>query len=128
MHEDKETNTLQTYCVIKAHTAVYPDPITMQVGDIIDVSDKEDDWQGWTWVWCTNQGGKSGWVPKGYVIQDEGVWRARYDYSAMELSVEIGERVEVLQRESGWVECTNDRGARGWVPAENVDACYYLEV
>ncbi len=124
MHEDRGTNTSQTYCVTKAYKAVYPDPITMRADDMIEVSDKEDDWQGWTWVWCTNQGGKSGWVPKGYVIQDKkGIWRARYDYSAMELSVEVEERVEVSQQESGWVWCTNERGASGWVPVENVDAC-----
>ena len=123
MHEDKGTNTPQTYCVTKAHRASYSDPITMRADDIIEVSDKEDDWQGWTWVWCTNEGGKSGWVPKGYVVPDEGVWRARYDYSAMELSVEVEERVEVSQQESGWVWCTNERGASGWVPVENVDAC-----
>ncbi len=119
MHENKETNTPQTYCMTKTHTAIYLDPITMKAGDIIDVSDREDNWQGWIWVWCTNQSGKSGWVPKGYVVQNGEIWRACYDYSAVELSVEVGEKVEVLQQESGWIWCRNERGESGWVPAES---------
>ena len=123
MHENKDIAKGHTYLVTKAYEATYPDPITMRAGDSIEVSDKEDNWQGWLWVWCTNQSGKSGWVPRGYVVQVEGVWRARYDYAAVELSVAVGEMIVVSQQESGWLWSTNEHGKSGWVPAENVKPC-----
>ncbi len=109
--------------IIKEHKAIYPDPITMHMGDVIDVSDKEDTWNGWIWIWCINQQGKSGWVPKSYVEYRDGIWKARYDYTALELSVSIGEIVTVMQEESGWLWCINQSGEKGWVPAESVVAC-----
>jgi Variant SH3 domain len=49
--------------VTAEHVASYNDPITMRANDELTLSDKEDNWHGWTWIWCTNQAGKSGWVP-----------------------------------------------------------------
>lgn len=123
MQKDENVHTKHICLVTKAHKAIYADPITMHTGDVIEVSGKEDNWQGWIWLWCTNQQGKSGWVPRGFVTQVDGIWKAGYDYSALELSVGIDERVIVLQKESGWLWCTKQNGESGWVPAENVAAC-----
>ncbi len=123
MQEDKGANIQRICYVTKEHHASYLDPITMHAGEIIEASGREDNWQGWIWLWRTNQQGKSGWVPKGFVTQVDGIWKAHYDYSALELSVSVGERVIVLQKESGWLWCTKQNGESGWVPAENVAAC-----
>ena len=106
--------------VIAEHAASYSDPITMRANEELTMSDKEDNWHGWTWIWCTNQAGKSGWVPKKYVERHEDKGIAHYDYDAIELSVHIGEEVLVAQFESGWLWCSNQQGRSGWVPAENI--------
>ncbi|HZR38787.1 MAG TPA: SH3 domain-containing protein [Ktedonobacteraceae bacterium] len=116
---EKET----MYLVIKDHQASYPDPIVMHAGETLEVSGKEDQWNGnpdWTFIWCTNEQGKSGWVPKTYVELAGVTGKARHDYNAIELSVTVGEKVVAGQEESGWVWCTNMHGKSGWVPIENI--------
>lgn len=121
--KDKVAEKARTGRVITDYQAVYPDPITMRAGEALEMSGKEDNWNGWIWVWCTNQQGKSGWVPKGYVEQTGTTVRARFDYEARELSVSVGEELIVEKEESGWMWCTNVHGKSGWVPAEHV-ACW----
>jgi uncharacterized protein YgiM (DUF1202 family) len=107
--------------VTKSHQQSYADPITMRAGDTVEISGKEDNWNGWVWIWCTNQQGKSGWVPKSYVELSGSTGRARCDYDAIELSVSVGEEVLIEKEESGWVWCINRDGKRGWVPVENIE-------
>ncbi len=118
--KDKGINGAQMCLVIKEHQATYPDPITMRAGDTVELSGKEDSWNGWIWIWCTNQQGKSGWVPKGHVEQIGDIWRARFAYDAIELSVHVGEELTVDKEESGWAWCTNQQGESGWIPVENI--------
>ncbi len=108
--------------VLDDYQAAYTDPITMKAGEPLILSGKEDNWHGWTWLWCTNQQGKSGWVPQDYIIQSAKDSVARCDYTAIELSVRSAEVLLVAQFESGWLWCTNQRGQSGWVPAENVQS------
>jgi uncharacterized protein YgiM (DUF1202 family) len=42
------------------------------------------------------------------------------DYDATELTVEPGEEVTILGRESGWGWCVNQQGQKGWVPLDNL--------
>jgi uncharacterized protein YgiM (DUF1202 family) len=102
------------------YTAQYEDPIRFKTGEEVEVSDKTDNWGGHTWVWCSNQAGKTGWVPEGYVdtLGEKGV--ARVDYDAAELSVEAGEEVLVVDETHGWLLCRRVSGQEGWVPADNV--------
>lgn len=111
----------RTAKVIRSHQQSYVDPITIQVGDMVEASGKEDSWNGWIWIWCTNLQGKSGWVPKSYVELSGSTGRALYDYSAIELSVNSGEEVVIEKEESGWVWCVKRDGKRGWVPLENIE-------
>src|SRR5216683_1399602 len=56
--------------VIADYQAFYPDPISVNAGESFDISEKVDYWDGnpnWTWIWCTDQRGKSGWVPKEWI-------------------------------------------------------------
>jgi len=107
--------------VLASYVAAYADPITMKAGELLVLDGREDNWQGWTWLWCSNQQGKSGWVPQSYVKQTEQEgYVALYDYNAKELSVQIGEALLVAQFESGWFWCSDQHGQSGWVPAEHV--------
>ncbi|HEX6555708.1 MAG TPA: SH3 domain-containing protein [Ktedonobacteraceae bacterium] len=110
---------------IAGHQASYPDPISMEAGEIVDISEKVDEWNGnpnWVWIWCTDQRGKSGWVPKTWIDlnADGKTGTARYDYAATELTVAVGDELVVEGEGSGWLWCTNRQGKSGWVPADNV--------
>lgn len=106
--------------VIADYQAPYADPISVNAGDriIIDNS-KKTDWHGW--IWCTNQLGKSGWVPEAYIDRHGDVGYLRYDYDAIELNVRVGEILICHKEESGFVWATNQMNQNGWVPLTHID-------
>jgi uncharacterized protein YgiM (DUF1202 family) len=115
-----ENTTPQPARVTTTYQAQYADPIHVRAGEPVEVSEKTDNWQGHTWVWCTDVRGKSGWVPQPYLIQRDRTWIVHRDYNAVELSVQAGETVQVAEAQSGWLWCTNAAGQAGWVPAANI--------
>jgi hypothetical protein len=121
----KTTGQPQMYRVIADYQALYPDPLSMRAGEPLNVSEKAEYWNDnpdWMWIWCTDQRGKSGWVPKGGIdFHATGTTgTARYDYTATELTVAVGEELVVEREESGWLWCTDQQGKSGWVPADHV--------
>jgi SH3 domain len=106
--------------VLTDYQAAYSDPITMHSGEELQLSEKKDNWHGWIWLWCTNQAGKSGWVPECYIEQTGNAGKALYDYDAIELSVSMGEVLSIEKEESGWLWCSTQQGKSGWVPAEHI--------
>ncbi len=55
-------------------------------------------------------------------LDGEGSQRSlRVDYSARELSVREGQRVQALTTESGWAWCRADDGQKGWVPLSSLE-------
>ncbi len=107
-------------CVIEDYQAPYPDPIQARAGEevVLDM-DKKTDITGW--VWCTNRAGKSGWVPKSYIELQGHTSKMLYDYSALELTIHVGEILTVHKVESGFCWATDRAGRQGWVPAANVE-------
>ena len=108
----------QTCRVVSDYTAAYPDPLFLSAGEELTTSEKESEWSGW--LWCTNQNGKSGWVPEAYVERKGNMCLALCDYDATELSVRAGEKLIMSKEASGWIWCTNKEGQSGWVPAEHL--------
>src|SRR5579863_9869553 len=111
--------------MVKDYNAQFPDPISVNAGEVFHVSDKVEPWNNnpdWLWVWCTNQRGKSGWVPKDIIVFNaDGVsGTVRDPYDATELSVAIGEELVAHQEAAGWFWCTNRAGKSGWVPLDNI--------
>ena len=94
----------------------YPDPLSLRVGEQVTIADKECEWPGW--LWCTDGGGKSGWIPEAYIRRQDDTGVLIVDYDATELSAETGDRVEVLRRESGWAWCRRSDGTEGWLPLD----------
>ena len=92
------------------------DPLHVCAGYELTISERESEWQGW--LWCTDQSGKSGWVPELYIERRGETGVMLCDYDATELSVRAGEELLAGVEESGWVWCTNREGLSGWVPAE----------
>ncbi|MBO0794509.1 MAG: SH3 domain-containing protein [Ktedonobacteraceae bacterium] len=113
------------YRVMKDYQKEFPDPLSVQAGELFLVSAKTDPWNGnpaWIWVWCTDQRDKGGWVPKNIIeMQADGQSAiCSHPYNAVELTVAAGDELLAEQEESGWLWCVDQRGQRGWVPVEHV--------
>ena len=110
-------------CVVVAHQSNYPDPIRLRAGDKVLVAGpadaSESEWPGWRW--CTDPQGRRGWVPEQFLQHDGMRATALCDYDATELTVAVGEELVLGREVNGWTWCTNEQGASGWVPAENLD-------
>jgi len=104
--------------VTSNYESAYPDPIKLETGEMVKTEKKETEWPGW--IWCISQAGKVGWVPANYLILENGLYRVNRDYNAGELTVSIGERLQVLDSEAGWIWCEKANGLRGWVPLDHV--------
>jgi len=110
---------VQTKCrVISEYQSPYSDPLVIKAGEQLAIGEKESEWSGW--VWCTNQNGKSRWVPEKYVQRQGDTALALRGYEATELTVSVGEELTLGEQESGWIWCTNQEGQSGWVPADHV--------
>lgn len=110
--------------VIASYARSYPAPLAIMAGDIVQLSGKEDHWNGkpeWTFLWCVDLHGTGGWVPQTLIDRHGVTGIARQDYDCRELSVTAGETVEMGDEVSGWVWCTNQQGQQGWIPL----ACFY---
>jgi hypothetical protein len=105
-----------TRTVTRAYTAQYSDPIAGSAGTRVRVIRQDDRYPGW-W-WCEAPTGHAGWVHERYVAitGDEGTLRTQY--SAMELSAQLGEEVIVLEECGGWARVTDRLGRTGWLPLE----------
>src|SRR5579863_1513786 len=71
---DKNSLPYRRCSVTKGYQSSNPDPIIVQAGESFHVSEKADLWDNnpdWLWVWCTDQRGKSAWVPKTIIQLDK---------------------------------------------------------
>lgn len=116
MRAGVETST--TGRAIVAHRPGQAEPIRLRAGEELAATGREGEYPGW--LWGTSHSGQSGWVPTAYVERRGEKAVARRDYDAVELAVDAGDELIVTREESGWLWCTNRRGASGWVPAEAV--------
>lgn len=123
-----EPARLERRCrVIKGYQASSVNPISVEAGEVFTVSEKRDAWEdnpAWLWVWCTDQRGRSGWVPKN-VIQPGaagGTGTTSAAYNAIELTVAAGQELVIEGEESGWFWCRDRQGRSGWVPMSHVAA------
>jgi uncharacterized protein YgiM (DUF1202 family) len=114
-----DTHVIFSVRVMADYQAPYADPIQANAGDQVVVDPgKQTDIPGW--VWCTDRGGKSGWVPKTYLEYSGKAGKMRCDYDALELTVHVGEILTVQKVESGFYWVTNQKGIQGWVPISHV--------
>jgi uncharacterized protein YgiM (DUF1202 family) len=108
--------------IIKPYLQPYPDPIRVRAGErIIPDLTKQTNIPGW--VWCSDERGKSGWVPKSWMRKQAGRWIISRDFDAIELTVKVGEPVTIHAAESGFVWVTTTEGRSGWIPED----CVYIE-
>lgn len=111
--------------VAKDYQTEFVDPIAVEAGEAFTVSQQTSAWErnpAWIWVWCTDQRGKSGWVPKTSIQMgtDGQTGTAHAAYNARELTVTVGQELIIKQQESGWFWCCDEQGECGWVPLSHV--------
>ena len=109
-----ETKMLVRGRVCRAYTRAYSDPLTLHDAEIVTVVARDTDFPAY--MWCTNLMGKGGWVPESYLQIRGAVGRALRDYSAHELTVQVGDTLTLLTTEGGWYWAENVAGEQGWVP------------
>lgn len=120
-----QTDPEQKSRVTKDYQAEFPDPIAVEACEALVVSAKTSAWENntaWIWVWCTDQRGKSGWVPKTIIQMDAGgqTGTTHAAYNARELTVIAGQELVIEYEESGWFWCCDQQEKRGWVPLSHV--------
>jgi hypothetical protein len=70
------------------------------------------------WVWCTDRDGAKAWVPEAYLSMEEEAAHLVRDYLSRELDLAPGDRVDLLEIESGWAWVRHPRLGLGWVPSD----------
>lgn len=106
--------------VVLAHAASYADPIRVRRHDVIALSGRSEVWDGHRWLWARAPDGREGWIPDDLPVERSNEMVADRDYSAVELTCGVHERMHVLERRHGWAWCRNMSGAQGWVPLRNL--------
>jgi len=109
---------------IRAYQRPYDNPLAARAGEALvpdPARTATTDFLGW--LWCRGPDGREGWVPEAWLARDGEAWRLLRDYSALELTLAEGQRVELLFSESGFLQVRTEAGEEGWVP----DAVLRLE-
>ncbi|TQM90065.1 SH3 domain-containing protein [Roseinatronobacter monicus] len=101
-------------------TATYVDPIVLQAGDVLYLTGRKENWDGYIWLWAKSAGGLEGWIPDTIVRKANDGCAAAEDYNAAELTCQVGEIVTGEKETHGWVFCRSADGSAGWVPLKNL--------
>jgi len=106
-----------SHVVIAASAHQIPDrpALRVEVGDRVQVGDRDGDWPAFVFV--TAPAG-SGWVPEHHLDRDGASAVVTEAYDTTELPTEEGQQLEVLREDltSGWLWCRDENGHQGWVP------------
>ncbi len=113
----------------KAWVASYPYAVRLSSGEPVAILKSDSEFPGW--VWCRASDGKEAWIPEAFIepmgesaseaAADElGRGRMRRDYDSTELTVAAGERLVLIEEESGWFWAEDSLGRRGWIPRGQV--------
>lgn len=96
------------------YTETDRNPLFLNPGDKLTGGNADQAWPGWVWV--TDRGGRSGYVPSEILEPVDGngfIATAPFDPTVLVLR--RGDRLESLRQIHGWHWCQNDRGEEGWV-------------
>ena len=107
------------YRVMKCHEPETDKSIQLKQGERVIPGEQATYWQNWTH--CTTPGGEqAGWVPAQILKETAEGTIVTEDYNAFELTVEMGQVLELARELNEWGWCRTTTGAAGWVPMENL--------
>jgi hypothetical protein len=101
------------------YAAAHATTISVHPGDHLQTGRHDTEWDGW--IQCTDPRGVKGWVPESYLQIEGDTATVLRPYCGTELSVSAGEELTVLERESGWLWCSDRFGLKGWVPETHIE-------
>jgi SH3-like domain-containing protein len=106
--------------VIEEHISNYPNPITFEPGETLQLGKQDTEFEGWIRV--TTKDGNEGWAPIQYIEFEAGASQgdAKCSYNANELNTKLSEPLSVLTELNGWYLVSNEQGEVGWVPVHTV--------
>lgn len=104
---------------ISAHEIPDRPPVRVDVGDRVDVGERDTEWPAFVFV--TSPRG-SGWIPERLLQRRGASTVVAEPYDTTELPTEKGDELEVLVEDlaSGWLWCRAKTGREGWVPERTV--------
>jgi hypothetical protein len=105
--------------VLRDYRTQYHDPVTLVVGDLVELGARDSEWP--EFIWGTDPGGRSGWIPGRVLTGDRGTVCCIADYSARELDADAGETLRLIRETGGWWWCENARRHQGWLPATHLE-------
>ncbi|MGA7537493.1 MAG: SH3 domain-containing protein [Steroidobacteraceae bacterium] len=105
--------------VIQSYQSPYENPISVAAGESV-MPDFARRTRIDGWVWCTAGDGRSGWTPHEWLVESGGKWHLSHAFNAIELTVSLGEILDLSCEESGFFWAKKQNGEAGWVPSENV--------
>ena len=107
--------------VIEAHSSNYPNPITFEEGETLQLGKQDTEFEGWIRV--TTNDGNEGWAPIQYIEFEAGASQgiATCSYNANELNTKLSEPLSVIKELNGWYLVSNGQGQVGWVPVQTVE-------
>ncbi len=107
----------RTYLVKKEHRMTRTNPLFAHKNEGIWTFQEDEEYPGW--IFCkVKANGLEGYIPKQILIWDESGKSATVseDYSARELAVKPGDKVESNRELNGFAWCVNEDGMAGWIP------------
>ncbi len=106
--------------MVKNHKSEFHVPLIAKNGEIVEGEEKETELEGW--LWCRNNSGVHGWVPKTYLelTSESKHYQFLKDYNSRELTIDEDQEVIVLDEESGWAWVRTPLGDEGWIPMKNL--------
>jgi hypothetical protein len=108
--------------VIKAYTRIheYENPIAFRSGELLILGNRNE--INSEWIWCIAPDASEGWVHETFleIQSDEAI--ALRDYTAQELTVQVGEYVEDIECVGSWRCCQNAKRRIGWIPREHLSS------
>jgi hypothetical protein len=103
-----------------AHEIPERPPLQLNVGDEVQVGDRDSEWPEFVFVTAAHG---SGWVPARHLSQPSGRAVVRTAYDTTELATQVGEVLDVVVEDlvSGWLWCRSSIAREGWVPIKTVE-------
>lgn len=112
------------YRVTAPHRSEYPNPLVLKQGDPLTIGELYQGPENWDhWIYCSTAEHAGGWVPEQIIehLPQAGTGRAMEDYSALEMDVDVDDRVRGNRVLNGWCWCLRPQdGAQGWVPTSKL--------
>lgn len=114
---------MNKYWTVKTkHTSNFLDPLFVNKNEAIRIGREDSEYPGW--FFCkVKASDKEGWVPDQLIERDgDGhTGTVNADYSARELNVEAGDKVESNRELNGWAWCVTEEGTAGWLPLDKLE-------